>query len=171
MAKQEDLGYKLYKKIQFPQNDFNYLYENFEKFLVVSATDGNKLYSKPAAVNEGNDEVQERVTDMILNPFHQQEAPEVHFSKCSGDPLKCQYLSKAFKKRKVERKIRDPFGNLKQLIKFTDGGSKDLIKHCIHLKPEIGYNTAITLLNKKYDNPRSLLTSYRTGIKSLNLNH
>ena len=60
MAKQEDLGYKLSKKIQFPQNDFNYLYENFDKFLVVSATDGNKLYSKPAAVNEGNDEGQDR---------------------------------------------------------------------------------------------------------------
>ena len=67
----------------------------------------------------------------------------------------------------VETKFKDPLWRLTHLIKFTDGEGKDLIKHCIHLPPEIGYDTAKTLLNKSYDNPHSLLASYRKEIKSL----
>ena len=46
-----------------------------------------------------------------------------------------------------EKKIRDPAGRLTHLIKFNNGKAKNLIKHCIHLTPNIGYNTAITLMN------------------------
>ena len=53
------------------------------------------------------------------------------------------------------------------LIKFTDDEAKDLIKHCIHLAPDIGYDTAIILLNKRYGDPYLLLASYRKEIKSL----
>ena len=67
----------------------------------------------------------------------------------------------------VARKIKDPVGSLTRLIKFTDGEAKDLIKHCIHLTPDIGYDAAITLLNKRYGNPHLLLASYRNEIKSL----
>ena len=51
--------------------------------------------------------------------------------------------------------------------KFTDAEGKDLKKHCIHLTSDIGYNTAIMLLNKRYGNPHSLLASYRKEIKLL----
>ena len=70
-------------------------------------------------------------------------------------------------KEVVERKIKDPLGSLTCLIKFPDGEVKDLIKYCIHLTPDIGYDTAITLLNKRYGNPHSLLTSYKKEIKLL----
>ena len=70
-------------------------------------------------------------------------------------------------KEVVKRKIKDPVGKLTRLTKFTDGKAKGLIKHCIHLTPDIGYDTAITLLNKRYGNPHSLLASYMKEIKSL----
>ena len=68
-------------------------------------------------------------------------------------------------KEVLEGKIRDPVGRLTCLIKFTDGEAKDLIKHCIHVTPDIGYDTAITLLNKRYCSFHSLLASYRKEIR------
>ena len=37
----------------------------------------------------------------------------------------------------------------------------------MHIIPDIGYDTAITLLSKKYGNPHLLLGFYRKEIKSL----
>ena len=70
-------------------------------------------------------------------------------------------------KEVVERKVSDPVERLTHLIKFTDGETKGLIKHCIHLTLDIRYDTAITLLlrcyyaaitllNITYDNPHSV---------------
>ena len=67
----------------------------------------------------------------------------------------------------VERKIKNPVERLTHLIKFTDGEANDLVKHCIHLTSDIGYDAAITPLNKRYGNPHSLLASYRKKIKLL----
>ena len=86
--------------------------------------------------------------------------------KFSGNPLGYQYFSTMFKEI-VERKIKDPVGRLTRLIKFSDGEAKNLIKHCIHLTPDIGYYTAITLLGKRCGNPNVLLASYKKEIKSL----
>lgn len=36
------------------------------------------------------------------------------------------------------------------LIKFTDGESKDLIKHCIHLKPESRRNREVHCIRRRY---------------------
>ena len=54
---------------------------------------------------------------------------------------------------KFQRKIKIWVGKLTSLKKFPDGEAKDVIKHCIHLTPDNGYNTSITLLNKRYGNP------------------
>ena len=103
---------------------------------------------------------------MICKLSQQQGAPEVELDKFSGNPLEYQYFSTMFREV-VERKIRDPVGRLAQLIKFTDGEAKDLIKHCIHLAPNTGYDTAIILLKKRYSNPHLLLASNRKEIKPL----
>ena len=127
---------------------------------------GNQRHSNPEAENKSRDEGQEGVASMICKLFQQQGAPEVEVDKFSGNPLEYQYFSTMFKEV-VERKIKDPVGRLTRLIKFTDGEAKDLIKHCIHLTPDIGYDTAIMVLNKRYGNPYLLLASYREEIKPL----
>ena len=103
---------------------------------------------------------------MICKFFQQQGAPEVEVGKFSGNPLEYQYFSSMFKEG-VERKTKDPVGRLASLIKFNDGEAKDLIKHWVHLTPDIGYDIAIMLLNKKYGNPYLLLASYGKEIKLL----
>ena len=75
--------------------------------------------------------------------------------KFSGNPLEYQYFSPIFKAM-VERKVKEPVGRLTRLIKSTDGEGKDLIKHCMHLTPDIGYDKAIALLKDRYGNSHLL---------------
>ena len=133
------------------------------KILGLSTTNSNQRHSKPA---ENHDKDQEGVADMICNFSQQQGDPDVEVDKLIRNLLKYKYFFKMFEAI-VERKIKDPVGRLTRLIKFTDGEPKDLVKRCIHLIPDIGYNNAITLLNKRYGNHHSLSTSYRMEIKSL----
>ena len=67
----------------------------------------------------------------------------------------------------MEKKVNDQTGRLTRLLTFTGGEAKELIKHCIHLPPETGYETAVRLLNNRYENPHYLLTSYRKELKAL----
>ena len=143
--------------------------ENSCRFLGASTTESNQCHSKPAAENESHNEGQEGVANMICKLFQQQGAPEVEVDKFSGNALKYQYFSAMFKVV-LERKIKDPAGRLTHLINFTDGEAKDLIKNCMLLTPDIGFNTAIMLLNKSCNgNPHSLLASNRKEIELLAL--
>ena len=60
-------------------------------------------------------------------------------------------------------------GRLARLLKCTGIEAKELIKHCIHLPPETGYQTLKRLLNNSYGNPYYLLVSYRKEIKAFHL--
>ena len=67
----------------------------------------------------------------------------------------------------VKKKVGDRKERLARLLKFTGGEAKELVKHCIHLATETGYETAMRLLNNRYGNLHCLLTSYRKEIKAL----
>ena len=107
--------------------------KNSCRFSGESTSEGNRCHSKPAAENKSRDEGQEGVANMIWELFQQQGAPEAEVDKFSGNPLEYQYSSTMFKEV-VERKIKDPVRWSARLIKFTDGETKNLIKHCIYLK-------------------------------------
>ena len=97
---------------------------------------------------------------MMCKLLQYQGGPEVETDKFNGNPLEYQYFVSMFK-QVVEKKVSDQTGKLKRLLKFIGGEAKDLIKHCIHLPPETGYETAVRLLNNRYGNPHYLLASYR----------
>ena len=61
----------------------------------------------------------------------------------------------------VEKKISDQTRRLTRLLMFTGSEAKELIKQCIHLPPEVGYEIDVRLLNNRYGNPHYLLASYR----------
>ena len=67
----------------------------------------------------------------------------------------------------MEKKVSDQTRRLTRLLKFTGGEAKELIKHCIHLPPQTGYETAVGLINNRYRNPLYLLASYSKEIKAL----
>ena len=86
--------------------------------------------------------------------------------KCNRNPLEYQYFVSMFN-QVVEEKVSYQTGRLARLLKFTGGEAKELIKRCIHLPPETGYETAVRLLNNRYRNPHYLLALYRKEIKAL----
>ena len=83
---------------------------------------------------------------MICNFLHYQGASEAEIDKIKRNPLEYQYFVSMFK-QVVKRKVIDPKGRQTRLLKFIGGKAKELIKHCIHLPPETGYETAERLLN------------------------
>ena len=91
-----------------------------------------------------------------------QGALQVEIDKFSGNLLEYQHFVLMFN-QVVETKVSDQTGRLK----FTDGEAKEIIKHCIHLPPETGYETALRRLNNRYGNPDHLLALYRKEIKAL----
>ena len=81
---------------------------------------------------------------MVCKLFQQQGSVEVEVDKFSGILLEYQYFSTMLKKM-VERKTKDPVGRSICVIRFTE----DLKKDTVYIK----YNTATTLLNKRYGIP------------------
>ena len=65
----------------------------------------------------------------------------------------------------VEKKIDDPKGRLTRLIKFTSGEAKELIQHCIQLPDLIVYKQVISLMERRYGNPHTIVAAYRRKIK------
>lgn len=65
----------------------------------------------------------------------------------SENPINYHYF-RAMSRMVVEKRIKDPVGRATRLIKLTDGEAKDMMKHCIYLSPESGYQTPMVLLNK-----------------------
>ena len=68
-------------------------------------------------------------------------------------------------KEPVEKKIDDPKGRLTRLIKFTSGEAKKLIQHCIQLPDLTGYKQAISLMERRYGNPHTIVAAYRMEFK------
>ena len=58
-------------------------------------------------------------------------------------------------------------GRLTQLIKYTCGEARELVKNFIHDRPDVGYTNAMNLLEKQYGDPHRLLASYRREIKQM----
>ena len=98
-------------------------------------------------------------SDILYKLLQQQAAPEVDIEYFDGNPLNYHYFMALFSEV-VETKIDDPRGRLTRLTKYTMGEPKELIKHCIQLPHDCGYQTAVTLLEKTYGNPHKILSSY-----------
>ena len=144
-----------------------FLNDNNNRFIGTSnAANISRPDNNTKSYRSRNDGDNEGVSEMICKLLQHQGAPEVELDKFSGNPMEYQYFVTMFK-QVVENKISDQMGRLTRLIKFTDGEAKELIRHCIHLPPEAGYETAVKLLNNRYGNPHYLLASYRKEIRAL----
>ena len=89
-----------------------------------------------------------------------QGASEIEIDKFSDNPLEYQDFMPMFNEV-VEKQVSY------QMVRLTGGEAKELIKHCIHLPPETGYETEVRLLSNSYGNPHYLLASHRKEIKAL----
>ena len=96
---------------------------------------------------------------ILYKLLQQQAAPGAGIEYFDGNPLNYHYVMALFSEV-VETKIDNPRGRLTRLIKYTMGEPNELIKHCIQLRHDRQYQTAVTLLTKTYGNSHKILPSY-----------
>ena len=101
-------------------------------------------------VEKGN--FNETSSNALCKLLELQVAPEVDMEQFDGNPLNCHYFMALFAED-VETKIEEPRGRLTRLIKFTIGEARELIKHCLQLPHNRGYQHARALLEKNFVNP------------------
>ena len=73
--------------------------------------------------------------------------------------MEFHYFMAVFKEV-VENRVDNERGKLTRLIKYKKGDAKDMIKNCIQLPPEDGFETAKHLLNERYGDPQRIITAY-----------
>ena len=81
------------------------------------------------------------------------------------NPLDYHYFMSVFKEA-MEYEIDDLLGRLVQLLKYTEGETRETIKHCIQQPVDIGYDRAKLLLGQHCGDPHRILAAYRKEIKS-----
>ena len=113
-------------------------------------------------VDKGN--MKETPSDVLCKLLQLQAAPEVDMEEFDGNPLNYRCFMALFAEI-VETKIEEPRRRLARLIKFTTGESRELIKHCIQLPQNRGYQHVRALLERTYGNPHKILSSYQKEIK------
>ena len=109
-------------------------------------------------VEKGN--IKETPSDALCKLLQLQATLEVDMEQFDGNPLNYHYFMALFGKG-VDSKIEEPREGLTRLIKFTTGEARELIKHCIQLPHNIGYQHARALLEITHRNPHKILSSYQ----------
>ena len=109
---------------------------------------------------------QEASPAKVENPYHvlseligYLQAPEADIDPFRGNPLEFEFFMAAFHET-VERKIKDPRGRLTRLLQYLRGEPKELVKGCIHLPADEGFDQAIKLLKKRYGDPFRVYSEY-----------
>ena len=88
----------------------------------------------------------------------------VDMEQFDGNSLNYHYFMELFAEV-VQTKIEEPRGRLTRLMQFTTGEARELIKYCIQLPRNRGYQHARSLLERTYGNPHKMISSYRKEIK------
>ena len=106
-----------------------------------------------------------RLSELMVQTLKLQSAPKPDIDDFSGDPLEYNYFLESFKDG-VEKLIDDPRQRLIRLLKYTKGGAKELIKHCIHESADTCYTNALSLLEKEYGSPFKIAAAYLEKLKN-----
>ena len=113
-------------------------------------------------VEKGN--IKEISSDALCKLLQLHAVSEVDMEQFDGNPLNYHYFMALFAEV-VETKTEESRGRLTRMIKFTTGETTELIKHCIQLPHNRGYQYARALLERTCGNPHKILSSYRKEIK------
>ena len=125
---------------------------SWDKFL----EKGNVWKSQQTLERKTRDrEAGQNVTELMCKLLNQQNAPELVIDTFDGDPMEFHYFMAIFHEV-VERKVDNPLGRLTHLIKFTKVETKEMVKTCIQLPPEVGFKTAKRLLHERYGDHSSI---------------
>ena len=92
--------------------------------------------------------------------------PTIYFMVFGGNSLEFHYFLSVFDEA-VQHKIEDPHGQFTQLIKYTTGKVKEMIKNGIQLPPKEGYETTKQMMDQFYGVPNRAIAAYHKEMKQL----
>ena len=109
-------------------------------------------------------EQDDSVNEMMRRLLKQQSPPEIEIDVFDGNSVELHYFM-AVLREGAEKRVDDERGKHTRLIKYTKRDPKDMVKNCIQLPPDDGFNTAKHLLNERYGNPHQIIAAYHREIK------
>ena len=103
---------------------------------------------------------------MMYKLVNEQSVIKIDIDVFDKNPLEFHYFMAVFDET-VEKKIEDPGGKITRLIKYTTGEIKEMVRNCIQLPPEEGYETTKQMMHEVIDCSIShrLITAYHKEIK------
>ena len=110
------------------------------------------------------DSAEHNISKMVCKLLNQQAAPEIDIDVFDGNPVEFHHFMAVFNEV-VEKRIDDEKGKLTRLIKYTKGEPKEMVKNCIQLPADVGFNCAKRLLQERYGDPHKIIAAYRQEIK------
>ena len=85
--------------------------------------------------------------------------PQPEVPVFSGDPIGyCEFVRAV--ENLVERKTSSSSSRLYNLLQYTSGSVQDLVRSCLIMSDEIGYNEAKRLLAERYGQSYNIATAY-----------
>ena len=102
---------------------------------------------------------QNDITKLLIDQQKKSTLPPREIPTFNGDPLEYRSFIRAFEYG-IENKIKSSKDRIYYLEQFTSGEPNDLVRSCMHMEPERGYEHARQLLKKKYGDEYKIGMAY-----------
>ena len=143
------------KSVPLSEREANISETSIKHHLSVSDKNAGEMLDIQRLQQQQNKEIQE-----LLKQQQQQTLaltlPQPEVPVFSGDPTKCLDFIRAFENL-IESKTSDPSMKLYYLVQYTAGDVRQLMRGCLPIKTEEGYETARSLLKNRFGQGLRLL--------------
>lgn len=106
---------------------------------------------------------QNNITELMIKQQKMMTLPPLDIPTFSGDPLDYSSFVRAFE-HGVESRTESSKDHLYYLEQFTEGQPKELIKSCLHMKPDVGYQRVKQLLKEHFGNSYKIAVAYTNKV-------
>lgn len=110
-------------------------------------------------------EKQNEITALLLQQQCLSTMPKREIEVFDGDPLKYQTFVKSFE-HNIESKNTSPKDCLYYLEQYTRGHPRELVRSCLYMSAETGFEKAKSLLEKNFGNEHKIATAYMEKVLS-----
>nr|XP_054604785.1 uncharacterized protein LOC129165520 [Nothobranchius furzeri] len=114
---------------------------------------------------EGNSNIisvmikQNKLTALLIQQQGLSALPKKEIPSFDGDPLQYQTFIRSFE-HNIENRNKNPGDQLYYLEQHTSGQPRELVRSCLHMSPERGFERAKSLLQQHFGNKHKLATAY-----------
>lgn len=102
---------------------------------------------------------QNDITKLLIDKHQKSTLPPCEIPPFDGDPLEYRSFMRAFE-HGIEDKTKSSKDRIYYLEQFTSGEPNNLVRSCMHMEPNKGYEQAKKLLKNKYGDEHKIAMAY-----------